>query len=542
MDLTRQQTLCIIILKKVLKTHLCFETNYLKGRFTMKTLRNLFIIFMVMVMMLTTVLTSCSDPADDSNDTTPADNIGNQGDTTTPAEGDNGNSSVETEYDPLAQLAIEDFGQYVFNIITPSRTWAITNMTATDLTADTIQDAIYERQVAIEERLSIKLEEIISTDDITTKLMSTAMQSGEDSYDLALVQTYNALKMYNQNYVYDQTELDSIDLTNPWWEQSFNQDVNIGDKRYISFGNANLIYYSSFYIFCFNKSMIEDHGMESPYDLVANGKWTYDKVYEMMQTAAVDNGADGIYTPGEDTLGLTGHINHSRNLILSSGTSITTRDNDGFPVYNGLSDKFISAFTKFTEFFINSPYCAIAGKSPSPYTGYSSTGGVANYIQVFIDGQSLFLTTGTNEVTTLRNTETEYGIVVVPKYEEAQENYITPVYSATEGFVIPMNAPDPERTALILETLGALSYNNLVDKHIGTVLHYKVANDPTAIENINMAYASGAIDNAMANNFGTCTNILNNLNVYGSVNVASTFKAIEKKLISDIEDAVTNLG
>ena len=167
---------------------------------------------------------------------------------------------------------------------------------------------------------------------------------------------------------------------------------------------------------------------------------------------------------------------------------------------------------------------------------------MANYIQVFIDGQSLFLTTGTNEVTTLRNTETEYGIVVVPKYEEAQENYITPVYSATEGFVIPMNAPDPERTALILETLGALSYNNLVDKHIGTVLHYKVANDPTAIENINMAYASGAIDNAMANNFGTCTNILNNLNVYGSVNVASTFKAIEKKLISDIEDAVTNLG
>ena len=47
-----------------------------------------------------------------------------------------------------------------------------------------------------------------------------------------------------------------------------------------------------------------------------------------------------------------------------------------------------------------------------------------------------------------------------------------------------MNAPDPERTALVLETLGALSYQNLVDKHIGTVLHYKVASDPVAIENI----------------------------------------------------------
>ena len=507
----------------------------------MKTLRNLFIIMLVVVMLVPTVLTACSNNTDTpGNDTTTAGNASDTGNT--PADGETTTAAPETEYDPLADIPVEDFGKYTFNIITPTRTWAIVNMTATDITGDTIQDAIYERQIAIEERLNIDLEEVISTDDITNKLMSSAMQSGEDSFDLALVQTYNALKMYNQNYVHDQAELDSIDLTNPWWEQQFNQDVNIGKKRYITFGNANLIYYSSFYIFCFNKSMVEDNGLESPYALVADGKWTWDKVYEMMQVAATDNGNDGVYAPGDDILGLTGHINHSRNLLLSSGATITTRDQEGFPVYNGLSDKFVSAFTKFTEYFINSPYVAIAGKNPSPYTGYSTSSGVANYISVFIDGKSLFLTTGTNEVTTLRNTETEYGIVVVPKYDEAQENYITPVYSATEGFVIPMNAPDPERTALILETLGALSYNNIVDKHIGTVLHYKVANDPTAIENINMAYASGSIDNAMANNFGTCTNILNNLNVFGNPNITSTFKQIEKKLRADIDDAVTNLG
>lgn len=507
----------------------------------MKTLKRFFILLMVAVMLMTTFLTACADPAgpNDQETTPPA---GDAGDVTTPAEGGEVTTPAETEYDPLTDLAVEDFGDYTFNILTPSRTWAIVNMTAEDMTGDTIQDAIYERQMVIEDRLNINLEEMITTDDITTKLMSSAMQSGEDSYDLALVQTYNALKMYNQNYVYDQTELDSINLNNPWWEQSFNKDVNIGDKRYISFGNANLIYYSSFYIFCFNKNMIDSLGMTSPYELVSNNQWTYDKVYEMMQGASVDNGGDGVFSPGEDTLGLTGHINHSRNLILSSGTSITTRDTQGFPVYNGLSDQYIAAFTKFTEYFISSPYCAIAGKSPSPYAGYSSTGGVANYIQVFLDGKSLFLTTGTNEVCTLRDTATEYGIVVCPKFDTAQENYVTPVYSATEGFVIPMNAPDPERTALILETLGALSYQNLVDKHIGTVLHYKVANDPTAIEMINMAYESGSIDNAMANNFGTCTNILNNLNVYGNTNIASTFKMIESKLKKDLNEAVDNLG
>ena len=87
-----------------------------------------------------------------------------------------------------------------------------------------------------------------------------------------------------------------------------------------------------------------------------------------------------------------------------------------------------------------------------------------------------------------------------------------------------------------------LSYNNIVDKHIGTVLHYKVASDPVAIENINMAYATGTIDCAMANNFGTCTNILNNLNTFGNTNITSTFKQIENKLRSDIEQAIDLVG
>jgi hypothetical protein len=265
-------------------------------------------------------------------------------------------------------------------------------------------------------------------------------------------------------------------------------------------------------------------------------------MYQMMQTAATDTNGDGFYTPGTDVLGLVGHINHSRNLILSSGQTITHESAEGYPEYTGLSEKYINAFSTFTDYFITSPIAAISGRSPNPYENYSSTSSIANYLSVFNTGGSLFLTTGSNEINACRESETEYGIVVVPKYESSQEKYITPVYSATEGFVIPSCAKDPERTALILETLGALSYNNIVDKHIKTVLHYKCANDPVAVEMIDLAYASGAVDTAMANNFGTCTNILNNLNVYGSKNISSTFAAIEKKLKADIEAVTANIN
>ena len=95
---------------------------------------------------------------------------------------------------------------------------------------------------------------------------------------------------------------------------------------------------------------------------------------------------------------------------------------------------------------------------------------------------------------------------------------------------------------MIIEVLGALSYQNLVDKHIGLVLHSRVAQDPTAIEMINIAYSSGAVDKAMANNFGTCTNLLNNLDTAGLTTVSSIFKAAESKIKKDIKAAEEAVG
>jgi hypothetical protein len=283
--------------------------------------------------------------------------------------------------------------------------------------------------------------------------------------------------------------------------------------------------------------MISRYGLDNPYDLVKNNEWTWEKMYQMMQAVATDNNGDGIYSPGTDILGLVGHVNHSRNLILSSGQTITQSNAEGLPEYIGLSEKYIDAFKKFTEYFITSPIAAISGRSPDPYANYTAINSISNFLSAFNEGRALFLTTASNEINACRESTTEYGIIVVPKYEASQEKYITPVYSATDGFVIPSSAKEPGRNAIVLETLGALSYNNIVDKHIKTVLHYKCANDPVAIEMIDLAYASGAVDTAMANNFGTCVNILNSLNIYGKAEITSTFAVIEKKIKSDITAA-----
>ncbi|MCQ2426929.1 MAG: hypothetical protein MJ137_00820 [Clostridia bacterium] len=490
----------------------------------MKSLTNISALLLCALMLISS-LAACADKGDSGATTVPS--------ATTAPE-----SQGETVYDPLASVPVQNFDGYEFNILTPTHDWAICNLAGSEITGDTIQDAIYSRQLNTEKRLNVKINERILPSGVAALLMSQSVASGDEAYDVAQVPTHDALALYVGGYTTDLGNVSTINLDNPWWEKSFNEQVNYGNKRhYIAFGNQSLIYYSSFYIFVFNKEMIKSYNLDNPYDLVKNNQWTWEKAYQMMTTVATDSDGDGAFNPGKDILGITGHVNHSRNILFSSGFTICESDNEGNLSFDNLTDNYITAFRQFTDYFIASPYAALAGVTPGRYNGYTGAAGIKNYISVFIEGKSLFLTTGTNEVLQIRETETEYGIVVVPKYTESQEKYITPVYSATAGMVIPTCCGNTERAGLVLETMGGYSYQNIVDKHIGIVLHYRVSQDPTAIEMINLAYANGAIDTAMANNFGTCVSVLNNLNVLGSGEVARVFTGIKSKLKSDITAA-----
>ena len=220
-------------------------------------------------------------------------------DTTAAPVGNETTAAPETTL--LDTLPKENFDDYAFRIITTSRTWAHTSMTAEEITGETLNDITFKRQMALEERLGITLSETQSG-SVTTALGNAVMAQSHE-YDLCLMATADALTNYKKGYIVDQAKMDSLNLENPWWAKSVNDTINIGDKRYITFGEHNLVYYSGFYVYAFNKQMITDRGLESPYDLVKSGKWTWDKMYEMMQAAATDLNGDGTYAVGEDTLG-----------------------------------------------------------------------------------------------------------------------------------------------------------------------------------------------------------------------------------------------
>ena len=79
-------------------------------------------------------------------------------------------------------------------------------------------------------------------------------------------------------------------------------------------------------------------------------------------------------------------------------------------------------------------------------------------------------------VDSMRTSDTEFGIVPTPKYNEAQERY----YAFNHGCApcsIVKTAKDPEMSAHVLEALNYLSSGSTVPCYCDQVLKGKVARD-----------------------------------------------------------------
>lgn len=425
--------------------------------------------------------------------------------------------AATVDNDPMNLVPKEDYNNDNFIVVSPTRTWATTAMTSESLNGETINDAIFRRTAKVNERLNINIVDRIVADVNAT--VQNTIQAGAHEFDLLQVWPSVALNMYQQGLYADQSKIKTLNLNNDWWEHDFNDEVNVGSAKYITFGQSSLVLYSGLYIYVFNKTLVNNNQLDDPYELVADGEWTWDAVYEMMRKVTTDKSGEGSSVASGDTLGLVGHINHCQGIILSSGEMFGSRNAEGVLSYTGLSEGYRNAFEKYVNYFVANEYVAMSGSSnPRDFNGYNSTTGYADYLSYFNEGKALFLTTGTSEVTTLRRGNVEYGVVVAPKYDENQAEYITPVYRNVDGFAVPNFAPEDgyetdyfKRVGIVMDTLGAASYNYLINEHIENVLYYKVAKDPTALKMIQQAYSNPMIDVILSNNFGTCADTIQGL-------------------------------
>lgn len=354
---------------------------------------------------------------------------------------------------------------------------------AEEYTNSVLNDAIYSRNLAIEERYKI---DIVTTEYVHTwqnkeftDYLNVYMTSGEDVFDLiAGYQFYIAPTILNDWYVNWQ-EVPYMDLENPIWDNSINDVMTINYRTYGITGDLSIAYWKHMSAIVFNKNMADTIGVDL-YEVVRNGDWTFAKMVELGDMVDASDGADG-------TNDIFGFVS-DRSVGIDSfkeafDIPITRTDNNGKLYFTVATEK-VDSVAKALKSFYESPVA-------SHDVDFEREDDPSDK---FIAGQALMATMRFEMIERLRKEEIDYGIIPYPKWDSAQEEYRTAVCDGVSLFLVPYTEPDTSFVGLITMALAERNYSSVAREYYDLVMSSKSARDPESVEMLDLIRNSTVTD------------------------------------------------
>lgn len=497
----------------------------------MKNMKKRAISLILIVLQLAAVLVSCGQKADpvDTN-VTAADTGVSATETTEPA--------VETEegFDRKSvddELGSYDFNNYEFRIVTSNE--RTKDYFMEESTGDVVDDAIYARNLAVEERFNCKITVISDTPHKETAIITNTISGGEDAIDLICWHVMTAGGMVTKNYFMNWYDIPNVDFEKPWWSNSNVEHLTYGNFCPVAIGDFALSALSGTYCVFYNKTTGEEYNIPNMYEVVNNGKWTFDYLIGLTKDIHAD--LNGNNTPDEEDF--FGFASDTRSNVV---TYMWAFDN---PIYIKNQDKLEYALNvektsaiaeKLLNAFTSNPGFRLGEKDAYNYGRDMFSTGKALFANGII-GDSL---------THMRSMGDEYGILPYPKWDESQEEYHTVVDGNHHILAVPITVSDPEKIGTIVEALCAESYKTVVPAYYDVALKLKGTRDPESTEMLDRIVDSRVFDFGFVyDNWKGATFIMQDLMLKKSSDFASYWKGQERvvmKYYNTIIDYFANNG
>ncbi len=410
--------------------------------------------FCASLSLLMLILAGCQDtPKTPDNESTPS------GDT----------AAVVTEDPFLASLPDDlDFGGMEFCIGYTSG-FDDKNEVAPDaeLTkGEIVDDAVRLRNSLTEDRLNIRItttaDKMCSWTEFTSFVQPLIM-AGDTTYDAFVVSAWGLFQSALNGLLLPMQDIETIDFSNPWWDSELTDMISLGSNSiYAAAGAINYLDDYATVALLINTKLCNEIELELPYQTVLDGKWTIDRFCEYAKAYSADLNGDGVYDEN-DAYGLICNKGIPYKFSCGSGESFIRIDDNGFATLNQ-SERLFDVIDKLFVQLLdrgNNAICVVERK-----LGYD----IGNAL--FPNGQSLFYVDQVGGIDSMRKKmEDDFGIVPIPKYDEAQENYYS-VFDTAYGtaYAMPTTQEDPDTAGRILEVMGFYSqdtiYPAVIEKNI----------------------------------------------------------------------------
>ncbi len=427
--------------------------------------------------------------------------------------------AAETE--PPSPVVERNFEGYNFRFLNGNTSYAHNTLIFEEDTADNLDSAMYQRNLKVEERFNITLSEEISGSPQAD--YSASVTADDYSFDIALLRMEWAFPVVINNQTVNWGAIPNIDLSADYWVQDSVKRFSLLNNVYFAVSAFDITHYDSTRAFCFNKNLAEKLMLESPYDLVRDGKWTLDKYYEMNMAAASDANGNGAWDNG-DTYGTSvGGDNTYGNVIVNTlmtgiGSILSIgKDENDLPYFNLDEEYYMDRILKVTEMMKSRSDGLIGGD--------------------FKSGNALFYNNLITQIATnFRDMDDEFGIIPTPKYDEEQKEYIN-LGGSPFFMVIPIVSDDLDRTGAVMEGLAYDSLGLVDVAYYETLLQRKVSRDKESAEMLDLIFSTLQYYHPLANEYLNAP-MADDLIWNSSTRIASYFQAVKKTINSAIENAI----
>ncbi|MBE6612505.1 MAG: hypothetical protein E7632_08430 [Ruminococcaceae bacterium] len=408
---------------------------------------------------------------------------------------------------------------------------------------ETLNDAVYERTSFIEDKYNINIDVLWAGetglslhDGAMAKTINQLVLVDDDTVDCILSSPYTTVGFMMDDYLIDLNTVEHLDLSKPWWDQNANESLSFGDKIFFTTGELTYIDNKCAYTVIFSKNMVDMFDIDDPYEAVRSGKWTLDKMIADSQKVYSDLNGDS-KMDDKDRYGYISWQDNVFGFIHSAGNQFAVINENGEPELTLYTERLVNTWEKVFAFYQSDAQLSL--KSNHAYLSSAGDGTFEGTIQYFLENdQMLYSYAQVNTILKLRSSSADFGIIPLPKYDEAQDRYYTTSHGyGTTLMSIPITVKDPARSGLILEAFSAKSAEIVTPAFYDITLTGKTVRDEDSKEMLDIIFSTKVYDIGYFFQWGNLTNRILTAAQSRNGDIASIYESAKERALSDLEEA-----
>ena len=398
---------------------------------------------------------------------------------------------------------------------------------AEEITGDSCNDAVYNRNIKIEDRFDVKI--AVLTDSAPQSQAKTLAQSGTEDYQLLSFYDYMAYTPITAEALLNWNDAPYQNMDKPWHNSLANDQATINGRLYAICSDLSYTSMTFTYAIFANLSLLDEYGYQRDdiYGMVQDGTWVIDNFISMISEMHQDTNGNGV-SDTADVFGFGYNMNNPADVWYTAfGETITGKNAEGKLDITYMNDKTVSILEKLLSFHYD-------------FSGYIKLGKAYDEETYFTNSQLVFAPMRFQAAyTDLREMDAEYTMLPYPKWDENQSAYYTNADDKFSVFGLPIPSYNSlEVCSVIFEALCAESYKTVYPAYYDTALKGKYSTDQKTAEIVDLTMAGRKFDFAFQ--FGTTIfqNIPYMLRDHlqdNNPNLASSYKKIQKALNKNLD-------